>query len=83
LYLDFHLGNEDNTEDELEAKAELARKQEQEMLAKNKDVSLLLQHSKLKKLAEARQVISCRKTSTWAQCYKTLSVRYLRIFVES
>jgi hypothetical protein len=66
LCLDFHLGNEDNTEDELEAKAELARKQEQEMLAKNKDVSLLLQHSKLKKLAEARQVISCRKTSTWA-----------------
>ena len=31
-------------------------KEEEEILAKNKDVSLLLQHSKLKKLAEARQV---------------------------
>jgi hypothetical protein len=39
-----------------EAKAELAKKQEEELLAKSKDVSLLLQHSKLKKLAEARQV---------------------------
>jgi len=41
-----------------EAKEELAMKEEEEILAKNKDVSLLLQHSKLKKLAEARQVYS-------------------------
>ena len=49
--------NEPETAEQAEAKAEeVSRKEEEEILAKNKDVSLLLQHSKLKKLAEARQV---------------------------
>ena len=52
---------EDNAEGEgdkesSEYKEELAKKQEEEILAQSKDVSLLLQHSKLKKIAEARQV---------------------------
>ena len=53
------IGVEDDNEnpEAAEAKAEeLSKKEEEEILAKNKDVSLLLQHSKLKKLAEARQV---------------------------
>ena len=50
------LGVEDNGEADAERKADLVKKQEEEILAKSKDVSLLLQHSKLKKLAEARQV---------------------------
>ena len=52
---------EDNVEGEgsketSEYKEELAKKQEEEIMAHSKDVSLLLQHSKLKKIAEARQV---------------------------
>ena len=52
---------EDNVDDDgekesSEYKEELAKKQEEEILAQSKDVSLLLQHSKLKKIAEARQV---------------------------
>ena len=55
------LGMEDNAEadgdkESSEYKEELAKKQEEEILAQSKDVSLLLQHSKLKKIAEARQV---------------------------
>ena len=46
----------DGDKESSEYKEELAKKQEEEILAQSKDVSLLLQHSKLKKIAEARQV---------------------------
>ena len=47
-------GAEDTTGTASDSKEEVAKKEE-EILAQNKDVSLLLQHSKLKKLAEAKQ----------------------------
>lgn len=50
----FSSGASSGAEDQPQTKEELVRKQE-EILAQSKDVSLLLQHSKLKKLAEAKQ----------------------------
>lgn len=52
-------GEVEREKTEAELRAELVKKEE-EILSKSKETSLLLQHSQLKKLAEAKQVLSRR-----------------------